>query len=119
MARILIVDDEPDMLHLISTLLLKKGFEVQTALSKKELLLFLDSFKPQLIILDVMMKGENGRDICKQIKAAEHRHIPVILYSANPEMLADYQACDADDSLEKPFSFSTLFEKINRALITK
>jgi len=116
MLRILVVDDEPDILHLVVSFLYSKGFSVKTAKSKIEFIPLLTSFKPDLIILDVMLGGDNGRDICKEIKAAEHKHIPVILYSANPEMLQNYEECNANYVLEKPFSLSALYSKVNEAL---
>src|ERR1700712_2343142 len=116
MQRIVVVDDEPDILHLVSMSLSKKGYEVKTAKSKTEFLELLPSFKPDLIILDVMLGADNGRDICKEIKAAEHRHIPIILYSAVAHMLANFEECNANDTLEKPFPLSELFIKVTKAL---
>lgn len=117
MSRILIVDDEQDILHLVSMFLSSKGYEVRTAKSKTEFFDLLPSFKPDLIILDVMLGADNGRDICKEIKAAEHKHIPVILYSAIPQMLANYEECNANDTLEKPFPLSELLKKVTKALL--
>ena len=116
MHRILIVDDEPDVLHLVSVCLSMKGYNVCTAKSKGSFFELLSSFKPDLIILDVMLGPDNGRDICKEIKAAEHKHIPIILCSAVPEMLAKFEECNANDTLEKPFPLQLLFEKVYKLL---
>jgi DNA-binding response OmpR family regulator len=119
MERILVVDDEPDILQLISLCLSTKGYEVKTAKSKQEFFNLLISYTPDLIILDVMLGNDNGRDICKEIKAAQHKHIPIILYSAVPTFLDNYEECNADDILHKPFLLVDLYEKVNKALRSK
>jgi two-component system alkaline phosphatase synthesis response regulator PhoP len=116
MPRILVVDDEPDILHLVSVSLSVKGYDVRTAKSKAGFFELLSAFKPDLIILDVMLGPDNGREICREIRAAEHKHIPIVLCSAVPEMLAKYEECNANDTLEKPFPLSLLFEKVNKLL---
>ena len=119
MPRILVVDDEVDILHLLSVCLRTKGYIVQTAKTKTEFFDLLISFKPDLIILDVMLGPDNGREICKQIKAAEHKHIPIILYSAVPTMLANFEECNANDTLDKPFLLADLYEKVEKVLRVK
>ena len=115
MPKILVLDDQTDILYLMETVLRLHGYEVQTAFSKDKFYELLSSFKPQLVILDVMIGGDDGRDICREIKAAEHKHIPVILYSANPDLLLDFQECHANDVLEKPFAIKDLLSKIEKS----
>ncbi|MEP6676455.1 MAG: response regulator [Ferruginibacter sp.] len=116
MPRILIVDDELDIILLLAAYLSRNGYEIQTAQSKKEFLGLLKLFKPDLVILDVMLGEDNGRDICKEIKAAEHKDIPVLLCSAIPEMLDNYEECHANHTLEKPFELSVLLETVRKLL---
>ena len=116
MAKILVADDQADLLQLVDTILTMAGHHVVTAKSREEFLSRLSSLKPDVIILDVMIGADNGRDICREIKAAEHKHIPVILYSANPELLESYEECAADDVLHKPFEIKLLVDKVNRVL---
>ena len=116
MRRLLVVDDEPDISYLLVAYLSRKGYEVQSAKSKQEFFHFLDLFKPDLIILDVMLGPENGRDICKEIKAAEYKHIPVLLCSAIPEMLDNYEECHANYTIEKPFELKVLLQAVKKLL---
>jgi len=92
------------------------GYDVRTVINRNQFLALLYSFNPDLIILDVMVGGDDGRDICREIKAAGHRQIPVILYSANPELLVNYRECNADDVLNKPFEIKELLEKVRNGL---
>ena len=116
MARIALVDDQHDILHLLHVCLSRIGHETAAAASKKELINLLNNFNPQLIILDVNLGPENGRDICREIKNSENHHIPIILYSANNSMLQNHHECQADDVLDKPFEIRDLIAKVNKAL---
>ncbi len=110
--KILVVDDAEDIVDLLSILLIKNNFEVETAYSGKTLLDKLHKFIPDCILLDVNLNGENGRDICKQIKDAGNK-APIILMSANHELLANYEDCKACDVIEKPFLIDKVLRKIN------
>lgn len=118
-AKVLIVDDEADILHLVTLSLLTNGYEIMKAKSKAELLPLLSDFKPDVLLLDVNLGTDNGREICKIIKAAEHRHIYVILMSALPDALQNAEECGANEVLEKPFSIPVLLEKIEKAVAGK
>jgi CheY-like chemotaxis protein len=64
----------------------------------------LASFKPDLIFLDINVGLEDGRDMCRQIKSlAEHKHIPIVLISADDDSLQTYKEYSADSYLRKPF----------------
>jgi len=116
MPRILVLDDEDDILYLVEAILQMEGHEVRTAKTKSQFLEILNSFQPHLVILDVMIKGDDGREICREIKAAEHRHIPVILYSANPKLLENFSECSANYIIEKPFEMKHFIDKIKEGL---
>jgi len=118
MPKILVLDDEPDILLLVETILKTNGYEVQKASSKIQFLELLSWFKPDLVIIDVMLSGDDGRDICREIKAAEHSHIPVILYSADNSLLENYKECNADYTLDKPFEINVLLDKVKIALLS-
>lgn len=71
-------------------------------------------FKPNLILLDVHLDNDDGREICRLIKSAPlTASIPVILFSANPNSLKDYASYGASACIEKPFNKEELIEKIN------
>ncbi|MES2429728.1 MAG: response regulator [Bacteroidota bacterium] len=113
--KILVVDDAEDIVGLLTILLTKNNFEVETAYSNKTLLDKMHTFFPDLILLDVNLNGENGRDICKQIKDTGNK-APIILMSANHELLANHEECKACDVIEKPFLLDKVLSKINALL---
>lgn len=76
------------------------------------------SFNPQLVIIDVHPGNDSGREICKQIKAAD-AGLAVILMSTTAELLVDYESCLANDILVKPFDILELKNKIERILNSK
>lgn len=117
MAKLMIVEDSKDLLEIYSHLFNMKGFEVRTATSGESLVNQLSVEMPDVIIMDVRLKNEDGRKLCKDIKQKEFaKHIPIILISASMEMLADYKECKADAIIEKPFDIHTVTNKINLVL---
>jgi DNA-binding response OmpR family regulator len=104
MKKIMVVDDEKDLLALVKEYLKRAGYDVAVTTSCKEGADILASFRPDLIFLDINVGSEDGREMCKQIKSlAEHKHIPIVLISANDDSLATYKEYDADSFLKKPF----------------
>lgn len=117
MANILIVDDSRDLQEYFSALLRFKNYTVETASSGSTLNNAIISFRPDLVLMDVKLRTENGRNLCSRLKQDSGTSaIPVILISANPELLNDYQRCSADDVLEKPFDMNMLCEKIEKLI---
>jgi DNA-binding response OmpR family regulator len=117
MAKILIIDDDPDIRTVINILLRKKGHEVETASREEEVFDQLERFDPDVVLLDVLLSGSDGRKICKAIKQNEKtRHIPVIMFSAHPgaaDKITDY---GAEDFISKPVNADLLLEKINQQI---
>ena len=104
MKRIMVVDDEKDLLAVVKGYLERAGYEVAVTTTCNEGLDILKSFKPDLIYLDINVGTEDGREMCRQIKSlAEHKHIPVILISANDDALKTYREYKADGIMKKPF----------------
>ena len=111
MKRIMVVDDEKDLLALAKGYLTRAGYEVAVTTTCKEGAEFLLTFRPELIFLDINVGSDDGREMCRQIKSlAAHRHIPIILISANDESLNTYKEYDADAVLKKPFQPMQLLE---------
>jgi DNA-binding response OmpR family regulator len=109
MKKIMVVDDDKDLLVAFKALLKRQGYDVVVTISCEEGLEFLSSFKPDLIFLDINVGTDDGRNMCKKIKSqAEHKHIPVILISANDEALNKYTEYGADSFLTKPFELVRL-----------
>ena len=121
MPRILIVDDDKDLLDVTHSLLTKKGYEVESHNNWEDALQKIDIFQPQLILLDVFLNGIDGLDICRQLKSMAHtKHIPVLIFSAYPR-IADKVIYEygADDFIEKPFEVSDLIAKVHSVLSQK
>ncbi len=117
MSKILVVDDDIDILSVMEILLSMKGFDVEVTSKGENAFPKAESFKPDLILLDVLISGHDGRTICKQLKShKETSHIPVIMFSAHPgaaSTIADY---GADDFIAKPFDVNNLMSKVNKQL---
>ena len=117
MSKILVVDDDVDILSVMEILLSMKGFEVQVTSKGENALPKIESFKPDLILLDVLISGHDGRVICKQLKSNEStRHIPVIMFSAHPGAAATIADYGANDFIAKPFDVKNLMQKVNAQL---
>ncbi len=118
-ASILIVDDEEDIVQMISLALMKEGFQVACLTRGDEVLPYLASHRPSLILLDVMLPGRDGRDICKAIKSdPKTQDIPVIMVSAKREegdIVTGFEL-GADDYVSKPFSPKVLVARVKNVL---
>jgi len=111
MKKIMVVDDEKDLLAVVKGFLKKAGYDVAITTSRDEGLKILQSFKPDIIYMDINVGTADGRDMCKQIKSlAEHKHIPIILISANDDALKTYKEYQADAILKKPFQPSQMLD---------
>ena len=114
---ILIVDDDPDILEPLSLLMESEGFAVHTTTKAVQTYDKVEKFKPSLILLDILMSGEDGRTICRKLKDQKStKHIPIIMMSAHPTAKADSQGCGADDFIAKPFDLDTLLAMIKKHL---
>lgn len=117
--KILVVDDEIYIVHILDFSLGMEGYEVLTALDGEQALEKARTEHPDLIVLDIMMPKLDGYETCKLLKAEEHtRSIPVILLSAkgrNVDQKIGFEV-GADDYITKPFSPRKLVERINAIL---
>ena len=114
--KILIVDDEPINIKLIEEILeYEDDFQYKTSVNGTEALAILDDYKPDIIILDIMMPGMNGYEVCKKIKNNKnHRFAKVLMVSGKAmieERLEGYEA-GADDYITKPFVDDELLAKL-------
>jgi two-component system phosphate regulon response regulator PhoB len=117
--RILVVDDEPDILELVQYNLQKDNYDVVSVMSGEEALVRVQSSPPDLVVLDLMLPGIDGLEVCKQLKQEPRTAtIPLIMLSARGEE-ADVVAgleLGADDYLTKPFSPRVLLARIKAVL---
>jgi len=114
--KILIADDEPDILEIISYNLKMEGYDVVTAKDGEDALQKAKLSKPDLIILDVMMPNKNGMEVCKILRSqpAFHETLIIFLTALNDE-LSHVRGLEygADDYLSKPISPKVLVTKVN------
>jgi len=115
--RILVLDDNQDILDIVHETLTYEDFEVQGTSRSDAVIAMAETFNPDLVILDYRVAGVNGGELCLQIKSHPlFKDVPVIIYSAyvnnNSELLA--YGCDA--IINKPFDLTELVEKVNNLL---
>jgi phosphate regulon transcriptional regulator PhoB len=117
--KILIVDDEPDILELISYNLKKEGFEVSTASDGNEALVRIKKADFDFLILDLMLPGVQGMELCRILRNSPvTRHIPVIMLTAKGEEVDRIIGLEtgADDYMTKPFSPRELVARVRAVL---
>jgi len=113
MHRILVVDDDQSILDSMEIALTLKDYEVETTTRGEQTFSKIESFKPDLIFMDVYLSGMDGREICKQIKERDDtKHIPVIIFSANKSMKEVFEESGANDFIGKPFNMDELYDKV-------
>ena len=118
-ARVLAVDDDPKMLSLMRRGLSFAGYEVDLAADGEEALAIARDHPPDLVVLDVMLPGLDGIEVCRRLRAADPG-LPILLLTAKgrvPDRIAGLDA-GADDYLVKPFAFEELLARI-RALLRR
>lgn len=115
--KILIVDDEPDILKIVSFRPKKLNCEIFTAINGTEALRMVGDIKPDLVLLDVVLPDINGQEVCLNIKNnPESKNTSVIFMTASAvsEVMEIIKKCTADDYLIKPFNPEELFEKVKK-----
>ena len=119
MNKILIVDDDEDILTLVKMSLTMHKFTVEALARWENVDDYIERFSPELILMDISLKGADGRDICKRLKQAEKTSkIPVILFSANSDLGNTYRQYNAQDFIEKPYELPHLLKTIRHHLET-
>ncbi|MBN2190925.1 MAG: response regulator transcription factor [Candidatus Aureabacteria bacterium] len=116
---VVIVDDEPDILELVSLHLKKSGFETKGFLEPESFLNFVQSRKPDLIVLDLMLPHTDGFDICKKLRTDEKlSDVPIIMLTARGEDTDKILGLElgADDYVTKPFSPKELVARVKAVL---
>ncbi len=113
--RVIVVDDDKEIREIITFVLTRHGFEVTTASNGQQLQAHMLQFIPDLIILDVMMPGEDGYQICNTLRSnSQTQHIPVIIMTAHAEDIYERISVDlgAAEHVTKPFHPFDLLEKV-------
>jgi two-component system, OmpR family, response regulator len=118
-ARLLVVDDEPNIVELLSASLRFAGYDVSTATHGTEALRKAREIDPDLIVLDVMMPGIDGFEVVRRLRG-EERHVPVLFLTARDAVEDKVQGLHTggDDYVTKPFSLDELVARV-RALLRR
>jgi CheY-like chemotaxis protein len=116
--KILVVDDEPDIMDVATVRLKHLGYEIVPAIDAEEAQVILENVTPDLILLDLLLPKMQGDELCRKLKSdSRYKNIPVILFTASairislPEMIKEI---GADDCIMKPFESKDLLDKVRK-----
>jgi DNA-binding response OmpR family regulator len=117
-AKVLIVDDEPNIVTSLRFLMKKNGFETSVARDGEEALAEVERFRPDLVLLDAMMPVRDGYEVCQQLRASGWTDLKIIMLTAKGRdtEVAKGLAVGADAYVTKPFSTRELVEQVSRLL---
>jgi DNA-binding response OmpR family regulator len=114
MKKILVVDDDMNILEVVEIILTSNGFDIRTHTDGWHVDEVVTDYNPDLILLDIKVAGKSGTDICKELK--ETHTMPILLFSAYGDPEAVYKECNADGFINKPFEINDFLEEIKRHL---
>jgi DNA-binding response OmpR family regulator len=113
--KILLVDDDEGILEAVKFGLEMEGYVLETTDDGDEVYSKVINFQPHVIILDILLSGKDGREICRRLKDDKlTRNIPVIMMSAHPNVEQTVKACGANDFLSKPFDMDVMLRTIEQ-----
>jgi len=117
MQKILVVDNDKDLLEMVEMSLSRLGYRITTLAKGSGFLNIVDSVRPDIILLDIFLGDADGRNLCFLMKREPtYAKIPVILYSAGHISLSTIEHSKADEFMVKPFEMKQLLEKIRGLL---
>ena len=120
-AKVLVIDDEPEITEIVEAFLAEAGFVVKVENYSQKALMTAEQFVPDLILLDIMMPGADGYDVCNQIKQdPRFQNTPVVFLTGkdrNDDMGRSFKA-GGDMFIKKPFSCDRLLEIVNIVLMS-
>lgn len=115
--KILVVDDDPGAVRLVTSLLSTRGYEIVTAYNGKEALEKVKAENPDLIILDVIMPEMNGYDVCHTLRFDKKtKELPIILVTVRDQELGDVGQRLNIEYLQKPYDNESLMQKVRMML---
>ena len=115
MKRVLIVDNDPGVLDIMQEALSYEGLQVTCVDGANDIFKLIDQHKPDLLMIDYLLDGINGGELCHQLKEnAETRHLPVIIMSAYPRVLLSLGTYNSDDFIAKPFDLEDVVSRIRK-----
>lgn len=118
LARILLIEDDEMISETLVLVLNQRGYLVEVNETGKDVIALMESFKPDLILLDIMLGDIDGRDVCRELKEHPVHHIiPIIVISASPEVYNSISFEGANDVILKPFTEDILITRVERQLL--
>ncbi|WP_161864392.1 response regulator [Pseudomonas yangonensis] len=116
--HVLIVDDDREIRELVGNYLKKNGLRTTLAADGRQMRAFLESSQVDLIVLDIMLPGDDGLVLCRELRAGKHRATPVLMLTARDDETDRIVGLEmgADDYLVKPFSARELLARVNAVL---
>jgi DNA-binding response OmpR family regulator len=115
--HILVIDDNQDILLMLKAMLTIKGYLVSVKDNIKGLESSIKELNPDVILMDMLLSGADGRDVCKELrKNAAFAHISIVMISAHSHVQEECLEAGADYFMEKPFDMNSLIKIIEEAL---
>jgi DNA-binding response OmpR family regulator len=116
--RLLILDDDKDILDVMHEIFNDEGYEVKTIENADNILNDIANYRPDIILLDYILNGINGGEICHQIKTNETTcTIPIIIVTAYSKVINSLGSYGCDGFVSKPFEIAELVQQVNELLI--
>jgi DNA-binding response OmpR family regulator len=113
-ALILVLDDDPDICIMIKMVLDYYGYDAMDAENEENAIKVISSNHVDLVIMDMLLSGADGTDICRRLKRdKDTASIPVLMFSAHPTAKETCLAAGADDFISKPFEMNDMMDKID------
>jgi DNA-binding response OmpR family regulator len=115
MKHVLILDNDPDVLDIMQEALTYEGIDVTCVDEGNDILQLINRHKPDLLMVDYLLDGINGGELCHQVKTnPETCDLPVIIMSAYPRVLLSLGTYNSDDFIAKPFDLGDLVDRIKK-----
>ena len=114
MLRILVIDDDEDMLTMVRLILKENYYTVKTVTDVEKIFSIQHNFQPHLIIIEMHLNHEDGLSLCKELKFINKGHnVPILMYSQDKDLKNSYLGSGAEDYMIKPFTTNQLLDRIN------
>jgi len=115
--RLLIIDNDTEVLNMMQEALVYEGFEVKALVDTDHIFRIIDEYQPDLIMIDYILDGINGGEVCHDIKVnPQTAHIPVIIVTAYSKVILSLGSYRSDAFLAKPFGLDEMVKLVNKLL---
>lgn len=115
--RILVLDDNQDILEMVNEVLSYENYDVHATSNSTGILAVAEKFNPDLVILDYRLSNASGGEICRELKSnPQLKDVPVIIFSAYINQNVDFSKYGCNAVIAKPFDLSELLETVNKLI---